>query len=164
MDPKTWLSTLCPTCSLITYEMFQAGFEHQLTYRKTIESGKSCTLCRLMICPIGKLQVLDDEADLYDLERNYDSWSEKLLQLRYVKQLEGINPEENWVCQDMPVPDKILWSRKSTNTSPSKPLRGRFNNGSSIQIRVTLGLLSLDRILRVLLTLIQVLYTSNGAS
>src|SRR4051812_7023945 len=68
-------SLLCSACSAITFEMLVNGFEHSLTYEHTIESGKKCKFCRLMVCSFGRLQV---NANAYEVETDYESFVPKL--------------------------------------------------------------------------------------
>lgn len=83
MDPPSSISALqlieptelCSFCRNITLEMLFVGFEHALTYEQAIRSGRSCKLCRLMVCSYACLQV---HANAYEVERNYESFLPQL--------------------------------------------------------------------------------------
>jgi hypothetical protein len=75
------LSDLCSKCSMLTFEMFWQGFEHPLTYKQQIESGKRCKLCRLMVCTFSRLQV---DANCYEVARNYEAYAPLLLSRKAV--------------------------------------------------------------------------------
>lgn len=64
------LPSLCHECCKITFAMLYCGFESALTYQQTIESGKTCKLCRLVVCSFGRLQ---NGSNAYEIDQNYDA-------------------------------------------------------------------------------------------
>lgn len=72
------LPGICSSCRTLTFEMFWTGFKHPLNYVEQIESGRTCKLCKLIICSFSRLQV---HASCYEVGRNYETYA-SLLPLR----------------------------------------------------------------------------------
>jgi hypothetical protein len=67
-------SSLCESCSRITFSQLSHGFKHELGYEETVLSGEKCMLCRLMVCAIARL----DEYSPLDLSQYSSSIPELL--------------------------------------------------------------------------------------
>lgn len=125
-----WESPLCSACKTVTYEMLVRGFKHSLTYEQTVESGKTCKLCRLMICSYSRLQVYDD---MYDIEKNYDHWASKLPALAAVKQTTF-----PFIIQKMkPPPKNLQWTPNDRNDR--RGIKGYFSEGATVQLSAPYG-------------------------
>lgn len=129
-------SDICSACKRITLEMIFTGFEHSLTYKQTIESGRYCRLCRLMVCSYARLQV---HFNAYQAEQNYESLIPQLNRLRAVfrNSLAGTARRElGPIKEDLVEPPEHLrwavhehWQR----------VNGCFSDGCTIQVSAQEG-------------------------
>lgn len=124
-------TTLCSACKTLTFSQLRDGYDHRLSYAKTVSSGKTCRLCRLIICSMSRLQTT---SNCYETEKNYDSMAEELPQLPMISRIVtlGFLPIEK-----MSLPSLISWRRQNYHAEPgfaSEVRNGKFNNGETIQI------------------------------
>ncbi|KAH8727761.1 heterokaryon incompatibility protein-domain-containing protein [Phaeosphaeriaceae sp. PMI808] len=134
MEPKGWSSPLCVACQSITLEMFRNGFEHPLPYPRIVEMGKTCMLCRLIVCSTSHLQTL--EANRYEVNRDYHIWASTLPQLPYLVRNSDLVYQENgppFILETVNSPPwRVSWKRQWTGLQ--RYIKGEFNDGNTIQI------------------------------
>jgi hypothetical protein len=124
-------TTLCSACKALTFAQLYGGYTHPLSYAKTVSSGKTCRLCRLITCSMSRLQTSND---CYEADRKYDLIAEEMPHLPAVSRsaVPGILPVEQ-----MYLPLFIEWSRHAYLAEPgllSEVRKGNFNDGETIQI------------------------------
>jgi hypothetical protein len=114
--------------------MLLAGFEHPLTYAQTLQSGKTCKLCRLMVCMYSKLQT---HKSRYDVDKDYDSMTLQLAELSAVRRhfaggvlVESMDPPPEHFQWE---PDNILCKYDG------QVQKGTFSDGATIQISAPKG-------------------------
>jgi len=134
---------LCSACKTLTFTLLRDGYIHPLMYESTISSGKTCQLCRLIVCTMGKLQTGDT---CYELEKKYDSIADKLSQLPAVSRhwIEGASFPP--IVESLNLPSNVVWSRNQylfESDSESQVRKGNFNDGETIQITAPDGLIPL---------------------
>jgi hypothetical protein len=134
MGPKDWSSPLCVACQSITLEMFMNGFEHPLPYPRIVAMGKTCMLCRLIVCSTSHLQTL--AANRYEVNRNYHIWASTLPQLPYLVRnsdlvYKGNSPPFILEIVESP-PWRVFWKRQGIGSQ--RYINGEFNDGNTIQI------------------------------
>jgi hypothetical protein len=139
MTAKRWSSPLCVACQSITLEMFKNGFEHPLDYPQVVEMGKTCKLCRLIVCSISHLQTTS--ADRYQVNLNYDLWALSLPRMPYLVRYPALSILRNDYPRlvervDAP-PRRIVWKRQMAITQ--RYINGEFNDGNTIQISAPKG-------------------------
>jgi hypothetical protein len=124
---------LCTACESITLEQLCKGFEHPLAYKDAIESGKTCSFCRLMVCTFARLQV---RGNAYEVDANYDFFVPELGSNKMVQQVQKLSSNANIPFQIMKkVPKYLTWERLQTMPG----LCGCFNDGGTIQISAPEG-------------------------
>ncbi|KAH7254330.1 heterokaryon incompatibility protein-domain-containing protein [Fusarium redolens] len=125
---------LCAPRSTLTFVMLRDGYTHPLAYRDTIISGKTCALCRLMICSTGKLLV---NLDSYKMHNQYDSLTPRL------PELSAVSREESTISGQSPLIEKLKqlaelnWSTSqyiSDLKNSWEVRKGNFNDRETIQI------------------------------
>src|ERR1700743_2978488 len=122
---------LCSVCRLITINQLAAGCTHALTYQQTLISGRTCRLCRLMVCTFSRLQVHETP---YDVEANYDANVDRLARLPAIRR-------QSPFTEVLEEPPKHLeWKRSRT----IELNEGSFSDGASIQVRLPQGICFLD--------------------
>lgn len=118
---------LCSACRLITINQLASGFTHALTYQQTLISGRTCRLCRLMVCSFSRLQVHETP---YDVEANYDANMDRLARLPAIRRQSPFTE----VLEEPP--RHLEWKRNHT----SELNEGSFSDGASIQVRLPQGI------------------------
>ena len=133
----------CSACKALTFVQLLNGYDHPLNYRATVQSGKSCRLCRLIVCSMAKLQL---HCDSYGLELQYNSMAGKLPSLpilsRHELVLEGALP----LVEVMKLPSDLKWDRQEYIGEPNyetQVRKGNFNGGETIQISATESLMAI---------------------
>ena len=136
-------SPLCGSCKAITFTMLLEGFVHPKSFTDVVVSGRTCKLCRLMVCMYSKLQIKSPWSP-YEVEKSYDTISDSLPSLSVVsRELVGLEEQPYFETLEKPV-DYLAWNRGEymmDNTSRPKPfLRyGNFGGGSTIQVSACEG-------------------------
>lgn len=138
MKPKRWSSPLCVACQSITLEMFMNGFEHPLDYPQIVEMGKTCKLCRLIVCSTSHLQT---SANRYQVNLNYNFWALSLPRLPYLVREPALAINENGspvVFERVNAPPRrVIWKRQMAIVQ--RYINGEFNDGNTIQISAPEG-------------------------
>lgn len=109
------------------------GFEHPLNYPQIVEMGKTCMLCRLIVCSTCHLQT---SAGRYEVNRDYYAWALTLPGLPYVVRDPAAVFQENGPPLlhervESP-PRRVSWKRSVTISQ--RYINGDFNDGKTIQI------------------------------
>ncbi|KAK7177874.1 heterokaryon incompatibility protein [Paraphaeosphaeria sporulosa] len=129
-------STLCSACRSLTFIELRDGYTHPLTYTRTVLSGKSCQLCRLMVCSMSRLQTVTNS---YETNERYDVEADKLSNTPalYRTSVPGIPLfEQEYLLSS------VAWSRQQYYGEPghsSEVRKGNFNDGETIQITASEG-------------------------
>lgn len=143
MSPNQWDSPLCSACQSITLEMFMNGFEHPSNYSQIVEMGKTCKLCRLIVCSTSHLQT---SANRYQVNRDYDFWALALPRLPYLIRDPALVLQESGpplVLEKVnSPPQRVSWKRY--NTILQRYINGDFNDGNTIQISAPKGKKPID--------------------
>jgi hypothetical protein len=98
-------SSLCESCSRITFSQLSHGFKHELDYEKAVLSGEKCMLCRLMICAIARF---DEDSPL-----DHSQYSSSIPQLLEAYKKQKTNILSNVKAQKLP--DDFGWENVSGN-------------------------------------------------
>jgi hypothetical protein len=118
--------------------MFMNGFEHPLSYPQIVDMGKTCMLCRLIVCSISHLQTA---VSRYEVNRDYDNWALILPGLPYVVRdsapiLQKGGPPLVYERMDYP-PRRVSWRRHVAVLQ--RYINGDFNDGKTIQVLAPKG-------------------------
>jgi hypothetical protein len=136
-------SPLCGSCKAVTFTMLLDGFVHPKRFTDAIVSGRTCKLCRLMVCMYSKLQIKSPWSP-YEVEKSYDTISDSLASLPAVsRELVGIEDLPYFETLEKPV-DCLSWKRgeyqMDFKVRPKPILRyGNFGDGSTIQVSACEG-------------------------
>lgn len=126
---------LCSACKNLTFTLLRDGYKHPLTYEATVLSGKTCRLCRMIVCSMGKLQTYHT---CYELEKLYDTVADTLPHLPAVTRycIEGSGFP--LAVEMLDVPLDVVWTRDQYSGKPSdcewQVREGSFNDGDTIKI------------------------------
>jgi hypothetical protein len=130
------LSNICTACSGITLEMLHSGFQHCLTYQQTIESGRTCRLCRLMVCTFARLQI---GSNCYDVDQSYEASVQLLKQSKSVlRHALPSNARNLGVVMESMIDPPLHLAWKRHETMPE--LCGTFGDGATIQVSAPEGI------------------------
>lgn len=133
-------SPLCSACKGITFTMLLDGFVHPKHFTDLVVSGRTCRLCRLIVCMHAKLQR-KDPWNPYEVEKDYDAISVSLPSLPAVRR---VYPG----TLDLPhldilqKPGYLTWTRN--DYGPKHTLQGGYFGGrGTIQVTASEGEFSL---------------------
>lgn len=127
---------LCTSCKSLTFVMLRDGYQHPLSYRDTASSGKSCRLCRLIICSVGKLQIA---RNCYQIESDYDSMSGRLPNLPAVSRGPTLGRGVPPAAETMSIPQELVWRRDQYINTNDGVSMGNYNDGETIKITAPQG-------------------------
>lgn len=130
---------LCAPCSALTFTMLRDGYTHPLKYTDTIKSGKTCALCRLIICSTGKLSA---NLGSYRMHYQYHSLAPRLPELPAVSREEKIISGLSPVIERFKPLAELHWSTDQYIGDLENSLearKGNFNDGETIQITAPAG-------------------------
>ncbi|KAI1085981.1 HET-domain-containing protein [Rostrohypoxylon terebratum] len=140
MAQQSLISPICGICKRITFVDLCRGFEHELTYRETIESGRTCKFCRLMVCSFSRRQVL---AKAYEVNNDYEAFIPQLLHLPMIARQQ--HPVGNPHAMGFPLtehfidcPNHLSW-QVLHGMSKEGEVHGCFNDGSTITLTAPEG-------------------------
>ncbi|ORY60766.1 heterokaryon incompatibility protein-domain-containing protein [Pseudomassariella vexata] len=123
---------LCSSCRGLTFAMLRDGYTHHMPFRQTVISGKTCRMCRLIVCSVAKLHIEDHS---YGLDAKYESEAEKLSYLPAVhreKYAFGFP-----IMERMQTLSDIVWDRSQHGAESEhcyQVRKGNFNQGETVQV------------------------------
>jgi hypothetical protein len=123
--------------------MLLDGFVHPKRFPDAVASGRTCRLCRLMVCMYSKLQIKSPWSP-YNVEKSYDTISGSLLSLPAVRR-EFVGREDLPYFETLEkTVDCLSWKRGEYTTDltswPKPVLRyGNFGDASTIQVSASGG-------------------------
>lgn len=136
-------SPLCGSCKAVTFTMLLNGFVHPKLFIDAVASGRTCKLCRLMVCMYSKLQLKSPWSP-YEVEKSYDTISDSLSSLPAVRRdVVGREDLPYFETLEKPV-HGLSWKRGEYKmdfaSMPNPVLRyGNFGDGSTIQVSASEG-------------------------
>jgi hypothetical protein len=123
--------------------MLLDGFVHSKRFTDAVASGRTCKLCRLMVCMYSKLQIQSPWSP-YDVEKSYDTIFNSLPSLPAISR-EFVGREDLPYFETLEkTVDCLSWERREyiadLISGPKPVLRhGNFGGGSTIQISASEG-------------------------
>ncbi|KAF4467376.1 HET-domain-containing [Fusarium albosuccineum] len=114
--------------------MLRDGYTHPLADRDTITSGKTCALCRLMVCSTGKLSV---DLDSYKMDNQYHYLTPRLPELPAVSRGGSTILGPSPVIEKLKPLVELNWSTSQYDGERGNSWevrKGNFNDGETIQI------------------------------
>lgn len=144
---------LCHGCQTLTFVSLRDGFTHPMVYSEIVISGKTCPLCRMIVCTMGKLQ---NNNACHEIEKRYDSEIERLVHLPAVYRHQIHWPGLFPLLEQLIKPYHINWRTEEYHSDglDHEVRKGNFEGGETIQVTAAKGMIKFTKLISSVIILI----------